>query len=68
MHGEVEYEHRVYEVVRENGLKEYVYLLDEQLDIPCIGPISMNMAEQMVSYIKEMSYRDTAKEITDKTG
>ena len=68
VYGEVEYERRVYEVVRDDGLKEFVYLLDEQLEIPCIGLISMNMAEQMVSSITEMSYRDTANEITEKTG
>lgn len=68
IYGEVEYDRRIYEKVREDGLKEFVYLLDEQLEIPCVGLISMNMAEQMVSSITEMSYRDTANEITEKTG
>ena len=61
VYGEVEYERRVYEVTREDGIKEFVYLLDEQLEISGVGLISMNMAEQMVSSITEMSYRETAE-------
>ena len=68
VYGEVEYDRRIYEVSRDDGLKEFVYLLDEQLEIPCIGLISLNMAEQMVSSVTEMSYRETANEITEKTG
>ena len=68
VYGEVEYERRVYEVTREDGIKEFVYLLDEQLEISGVGLISMNMAEQMVSSITEMSYRETAEKITEMTG
>lgn len=68
VYGEVEYERRVYEVTREDGLKEYVFLLDEQLEIAGVGLISMNMAEQMVSGITEMSYRECASKITGMTG
>ena len=68
VYGEVEYSRRVYEVTREDGINEFVYLLDEQLEIPCVGLISMNMAEQMVSAITEMSYRETADKITEMTG
>ena len=68
IYGEVEYERRVYEVAREDGIKEFVYLLDEQLEISGVGLISMNMAEQMVSSITEMSYRETAEKITEMTG
>jgi len=68
VYGEVEYERRVYEVSREDGLKEFVYLLDEQLEISGVGLISMNMAEQMVSSITETSYRETASSITEMTG
>ena len=68
IYGEVEYERRVYEVTREDGIKEFVYLLDEQLEISGVGLISMNMAEQMVSNITEMSYRETAEKITEMTG
>lgn len=68
VYGEVEYERRVYQVTREDGLTEFVFLLDEQLEISGVGLISMNMAEQMVSNITEMSYRETAEKITEMTG
>lgn len=68
VYGEVEYERRIYQVTREDGLTEFVYLLDEQLEISGVGLISMNMAEQMVSNITEMSYRETAEKITEMTG
>lgn len=68
IYGEVEYERRVYQITREDGLKEFVFLLDEQLEITGVGLISMNMAEQMVSNITEMSYRETAEKITKMTG
>ena len=55
-------------MTREDGLTEFVFLLDEQLEISGVGLISMNMAEQMVSNITEMSYRETAEKITDMTG
>jgi len=68
VYGEVTYSRRIYEVTRESGLKEFVYLLDEQLKIPGIGLISQNMAEHMVSMITESSYREVAKEISETTG
>lgn len=68
VYGEVEYERRIYQVTREDGLSEFVFLLDEQLEISGVGLISMNMAEQMVSNITEMSYRETAEKITEMTG
>lgn len=68
VYGEVEYERRVYQATREDGLTEFVFLLDEQLEISGVGLISMNMAEQMVSNITEMSYRETAEKITEMTG
>lgn len=68
VYGEVEYERRIYQVTREDGLTEFVFLLDEQLEISGVGLISMNMAEQMVSNITEMSYRETSEKITEMTG
>jgi len=68
VYGEVEYERRIYQITREDGLTEFVFLLDEQLEISGVGLISMNMAEQMVSNITEMSYRETAEKITGMTG
>lgn len=66
--GEVEYSRRVYETAREDGLKEYVFLLDEQLHIPGVGLISENLADQMVAGITEMSYRECAAKVTEMTG
>ena len=68
IYGEVEYERRIYQVTREDGMTEFVFLLDEQLEISGVGLISMNMAEQMVSGITEMSYRETAEKVTEMTG
>ena len=42
--------------------------MDEQLGVAGVGLISMNMAEQLVSGITEMSYRETARTITEATG
>ncbi len=50
------------------SIPEIVFLLDEQLEISGVGLISMNMAEQMVSGITEMSYRETDEKITEMTG
>lgn len=66
--GEVNYSRRVYETTRDDGLKEFVYLLDEQLHIPGVGLISQNLADQLVAGITEMSYRETAAKVTEMTG
>ena len=68
LYGEVEYERRLYRVKREDGLEESVFLLDEQLKIASVGLISENMAEQLVSGITEMSYRECAQKVTEMTG
>ena len=68
VYGEVTYSRRIYEVTRENGKKEFVFLLDEQLKIPSVGLISQNMAEHMVSMITESSYREVARAISETTG
>ena len=49
-------------------VKEFVYLLDEQLHIPGVGLISQNLADQLVAGITEMSYRETATKVTEMTG
>ena len=36
---EVVYSKRLYEIKRDDGIKEFVYLLDDQLEIPCVGLI-----------------------------
>lgn len=66
-YGEVTYNRRIYEVTREDGLHEYVFLLDENLKIQKVGLISINVAEQIVSSITELSYRETSKVISNNT-
>ena len=43
--GEVEYKRAVY-AIEENGVKKYVYLLDEDLKIETVGKVSINLAER----------------------
>lgn len=68
VYGEVVYSRIIYEVKNEDGTKRYVYLLDETLELDNIGLISTNLAEQLVSGITEMSYRECAKKISEMTG
>ena len=68
IYGEVEYDRNVYEVKRDDGTHEFVYLLDEQLKIERVGLISQYLAEQLVAGITEQSYRDCAEEISRTTG
>ena len=46
---EVEYKRAVYEVVEE-GVKHFVYLLDEELELDNVGLISSNIAKLGFSY------------------
>lgn len=66
--GEVDYNRTVYEVTREDGTHEYVFLLDEQLHIKGVGLISQNLAEKLVRTITESSYRVCADQISQATG
>ena len=68
IYGEVTYQRTVYETYDEYGQKRFIYLLDENLQLENIGLISENVVELMVSSITEMSYRNCAKEISEKTG
>lgn len=68
VYGEVEYKRAVYEVIEEDGLKHFVFLLDETLELNRIRFISTNMAELMVKSVTEMSYRESAAKVTEMTG
>lgn len=68
LYGDVSYQRTVYETHDEYGQKRFVYLLDENLKLENIGLVSENVVEQIVSSITEMSYRNCAKEISEKTG
>lgn len=68
VYGEVNYRRAVYEVVEEDGLRHYVYLLDESLELESVGLISTNMAELLVKGVTELSYRECASKVSEMTG
>lgn len=68
VYGEISYRRSVYEAVREDGTRHYVYLLDETLELENVGLISTNMAELLVKGITEYSYRECASEVSRMTG
>ena len=68
VYGEVTYSRVIYEVTEDDGLKHFVYLLDETLELENIGLISTNMAEMLVKGITEQSYRACAAQISETTG
>ena len=52
----------------EDGLRHFVYLLDENLDLGNVGLISTNLTELLVKGITELSYRECAKKVSEMTG
>ena len=68
VYGEVTYNRAIYEVIEDDGIKHFVYLLDETLELENIGLISTNMAELLVKGITEQSYRACAAQISETTG
>lgn len=68
VYGEVTYERAVYEHKDEHGLRKFVYLLDEALDMGQVGLVSQNLAEQMVKEATESSYRECARRISEISG
>ena len=68
VYGEVTYNRAIYEVIEDDGIKHFVYLLDETLELENIGLISTNMAELLVKGVTEQSYRACAAQISETTG
>ena len=66
--GEVSFRRTVYETTDEEGVRHYVFLLDETLDLENVGLLSENYAEKLVSGITTKSYRACAEEISGTTG
>lgn len=66
--GEVSYERAVYERKNEDGLKSFVYLLDEALGLDRTGFISGMLAERIAVASCDMSYRNAAKSVGEMTG
>lgn len=44
VYSEVSYQRAVYEVTEEDGIRRFVYLLDETMELSRVGLISTNMA------------------------
>jgi len=66
--GEVMYERTVYKHVNEEGKVEWIYLLDEAMQMDKIGLISTNLAEKIVETVTKESYRGTADAVSQTTG
>ena len=68
--GEVTFKRALYKRVSNDGSTEHVFLLDEHFgfESSCIGLISGNLVEMMVEYVCVMSYKETAKKISEYTG
>ena len=66
--GVVEYERRVYEVTKADGLRQHVYLLDEVLGKETIGFVSMTVCRLAVDAVIEGTYRSAASLVSEMTG
>lgn len=66
--GPVEYQRQVYLDTTAVERKQYVYLLDEALNISRVGLFSTDLCRQVASLICETNYRGTARAITEMTG
>ncbi len=67
IYGEVVYSRNVYATEQE-GSRKYVYLLDEKLKLRNNGMFSANIQEQILETVTDLSYRKTAREISERTG
>ena len=68
VYGEVSYSRRVYRTKNEEGQVEYIYLLDQAMQMDKIGLISTNLAEKIALTITESPYRVTADIINETCG
>lgn len=68
VYGEVSYSRRVYRTENEEGQVEYIYLLDQAMQMDKIGLISTNLAEKIALTITESPYRVTADIINGTCG
>lgn len=66
--GAVEYERRVYEVTNADGIRQYVYLLDEVLGKETVGFVSMTVCRLAVDAVIEGTYRSAANSVSEMTG
>ena len=66
--GEVEYWRTQYEYHPEEGLTEYVYLLDEELGLVCKGQLSGSLSAVIAQAACESSYRSVSRQVSEMTG
>jgi hypothetical protein len=66
--GEVTVKRRYYRYTREDGRKEYVYLLDRAIGLDTIGRFSIGLVERIAGLITECSYRATAGTVSFLSG
>jgi len=65
--GEVEYFRAIYQI-GEGKNKKHIFLLDQEIDINCIGKISANFAEKLIKTVVDTtSYRKGEQEIKNLT-
>lgn len=65
VYGEVEYSRRMY---YDNEKSEYIYLLDDKLQIERIGTISANLSKKIAEACINMPFRKAAETISSNTG
>lgn len=68
VYGEVTYRRRVYQTTNEEGLREYIFLLDEEMGMEKIGLISTNLGEKIAATVIKNSFRVTSERINDTCG
>ena len=65
--GEIEYTRAMY-LVENGNKKSHIFLLDKEINIDCIGKISISLAEKMLNtVVNTVSYRKEAMEINNVT-
>lgn len=58
VYGEVTYQKIGYEVTGEDGIRRFLYLLVETLDLDHIGLILTNLLELLIKEIMQLFYRE----------
>jgi len=66
--GAVEFERAIYEIRSADGVKSFVYLLDEAMGMNGSGFMSGVLSEQIVQASCESSYRGAARAVSEMTG
>jgi hypothetical protein len=66
--GPVQYRRAIYENINEEGVKSYVYLLDEAMGMKTIGKLSGMLAEKVLENVSHSSYRRSAENVSSLTG